>query len=272
MSRGWTGGHLPDPDLITWYGEHGRSFLSLLSPWTKVLLLAGAVVLVTVIPTPLILALLYLIAFLLALAVGLPARQLLSWSLIPFLAVLSLVVLLMWGEPGTTIAVIPLGILTLRLTDRGLLLAITLLLKALTPFTATLIFLATTRYTHLTAVISRIFPYPADQILLLAYRFLFVTLSMVRSMQKSLWSRGGSLLFSAGRQSRVFADAGALVFLRSYDRAERISRAMESRGYDGSYRAGTELPPPGVRDALVLLGAGGVGFVLLAFSLTGAVP
>ncbi|MDD1656679.1 MAG: energy-coupling factor transporter transmembrane protein EcfT [Methanomicrobiales archaeon] len=272
MTRGWTGSHLPDPDLITWYGENGRSFLSLLSPWTRVTLLIGVVVLVTVIPSSLLLAVLYLVILLFTRAAGLPARQILSWSVIPALAVLSLVLLLIWGEPGTPLLAVPLGGMTLRLTDRGLLLAITLLLRALISFTASLLFLATTRSTHLAAVVSRIFPYPADQILLLAYRFLFVTLSMVRSLLKSLWSRGGSLLSSAGRQSRVFADAGALVFLRSYDRAERIGKAMESRGYNGMYRVRTELPPPGMRDALVLLGAGGFGVLLLAATITGAVP
>ncbi|MDD1658214.1 MAG: cobalt ABC transporter permease [Methanomicrobiales archaeon] len=200
MSRGWAGSHLPDPDLITWYGENGRSFLSLLSPWTRVILLAGVVVLVTVLTSPLLLAVLYLTTLLLIRSAGLPTRQILSWSVIPALAVLSLVLLLVWGEPGTPLLTVPFGSVTLVLTDRGLLLAATLLLRALTSFSATLLFLATTRSTHLAAVISRIFPYPADQILLLAYRFLFVTLAMVRSLQKSLWSRGGAC--SRAREDR----------------------------------------------------------------------
>ncbi|MDD1656611.1 MAG: hypothetical protein LUO87_04465 [Methanomicrobiales archaeon] len=94
MSRGWAGSHLPDPDLITWYGENGRSFLSLLSPWTRVILLAGVVVLVTVLTSPLLLAVLYLTTLLLIRSAGLPTRQILSWSVIPALAVLSLVLLL----------------------------------------------------------------------------------------------------------------------------------------------------------------------------------
>ncbi|MDD1653652.1 MAG: cobalt ABC transporter permease [Methanomicrobiales archaeon] len=272
MSRVTAGGHLPDPDLITWYGEHGQSFLSLLSPWTRVILLVGIVLLVTVLSSPLLLAVLALAALVALRVAGLPARQILAWSVIPALAVLSLVLLLMWGEPGTPLLTVPLGPFTLVLTDQGLLLAATLLLRALTSFWATLAFLSTTRPTHLAAIVSRILPYPADQILLLAYRFLFISLAMVRSLQKSLWSRGGSLLASAGRQTRIFADAGALVFLRSFDRAERIGKAMESRGYNGSYGVRADLPPPGMHDALVLIGAGGTAALFLAATFTGAVP
>jgi cobalt/nickel transport system permease protein len=267
VSRDWTGDHLPDPDLITWTAEHHTSFLSRLSPWTRVLLLAEVVVLVIVMPATPLLALLYLVTLAFALSSGLPARQLLAWSLLPALAVLSLVLLLIWGEPGTPVLVIPLGGFTLTLTDGGISLAVSLLFRALASFTATLAVLATTRYADLTALMDTLLPYPADQILLLAYRFIFITLSMVRAMQKALWSRGGSLLSSAARQTRVFADAGALVFLRSYDRAERIGKAMESRGYTGSLPTGTRLPRPGTRDGLVLLGAWAFGILLMAAAL-----
>ena len=267
MSRGWTGNHLPDPDLITWTAEHHTSFLSRLSPWTRVLLLAEVVVLVIVMPASPLLALLYLVTLVSALSAGLPARQLLAWSLLPALAVLSLILLLVWGEPGIPVLVIPLGGFTLTLTDGGISLAVSLLLRALTSFTATLAVLASTRYADLTALMDALLPYPADQILLLAYRFIFITLSMVRSMQKALWSRGGSLLSSAARQTRVFANAGALVFVRSYDRAERVGKAMESRGYTGSLSTGTRLPRPGPRDAVVLLGALASGILLLAVTL-----
>jgi cobalt/nickel transport system permease protein len=272
VSGGWTGGHLPDPDLITWTAEHHTSFLSRLSPWTRVLLLAEVVVLVIVMPASPLMALLYLVTLVLALSTGLSLRELLAWSLLPALAVLSLVLLLIWGEPGTPVVVIPLGGFTLTLTDGGISLAVSLLLRALTSFTATLAVLASTRYADLTALMDALLPYPADQILLLAYRFIFLTLSMVRAMQKALWSRGGGLLRSAGRQTRVFADAGALVFLRSYDRAERIGKAMESRGYTGSLSTGTKLTRPGARDALVLLGAWAFGILLLAAALGRAGP
>lgn len=43
------------------------------------------------------------------------------------------------------------------------------------------------------------------------------------------------------RQSQTFAEIFALVFIRAYDQAERVNKAMESRGYDGTYTTTTEV-------------------------------
>ena len=40
----------------------------------------------------------------------------------------------------------------------------------------------------------------------------------------------------------MFAAVFALVFIRSYDRAERVNKAMEARGYSGKYIAATGIP------------------------------
>jgi cobalt/nickel transport system permease protein len=149
------------------------------------------------------------------------------------------------------------------LTDKGLLLVIRLLLKALISMTASLLLLMTTRYAHLSAMIYRIFPSPIDQIFLMSYRFLFVTLGMVDSIIRAFKSRGGGFIKSMRRQSQTFAEIFALVFIRSYDRAERVSKAMESRGYNGTYVAATDVQPMGFRDYIVLLMAFSIAAYLL---------
>jgi cobalt/nickel transport system permease protein len=265
MSRGWTGGHLPDPDLITWYGEHGTSLLSSCSPWTKMVLLAATVVFLTVISHPLPLAALYLLVLAGYLGAGLPGRQLAAWSLLPFLAVISLAFPLMWGEPGTPLLAIPLPGFPVVLTDRGLALGMALTLRALTSFTASLVFLMTTRYAHLAAVISRILPSPADQILLLAYRFLFTTLAMLRAMLRSLRSRGGELLSGVQVQAGMLAAAFALTMIRSYDRAERVGRAMESRGYRPGSLVSAAAPGPRPREGALLFAWLALGIFLAAW-------
>jgi cobalt/nickel transport system permease protein len=67
-------------------------------------------------------------------------------------------------------------------------------------------------------------------------------MKMVSSMIKAIKSRGGGLLKGISKQSQMFAEVFALVFIRSYDRAERVNKAMESRGYSGKYIAVTEIP------------------------------
>ena len=102
----------------------------------------------------------------------------------------------------------------------------------------------TTRYQHFSAMIYRIFPTPLDQIFLLAYRFLFLTLSMTAAIFKAVRSRGGGIIQSIRVQGRIFAEVFALVFIRSFDRAERVHQAMIARGYNGKYEAGTDIPKP----------------------------
>jgi len=227
--------HIPDLDLITYYAEKGDSIFSRVSPWTKGCLLFFIVLLVTVSRSLALLFGLYFIVLLLYLFAGLPAGKLASWYTLPALFVISLVGIMMWNEPGIPLFVLRAGGFTLSLTDNGALLVVTLLIKALITVTFSLFFLMTTRYQHFAGIISRIFPEPLDQIFLMAYRFIFLTLAMTASLLKSIKSRGGGLMHSLRMQGRLFAGVFALIFIRSFERGERVHKAMIARGFSGSY-------------------------------------
>jgi cobalt/nickel transport system permease protein len=115
----------------------------------------------------------------------------------------------------------------------------------------------TTRYQHFAGMISRIFPSPLDQIFLMAYRFLFLTLAMTAALFKSVRSRGGGLIHSLRMQGRLFAGIFALVFIRSFERGERVHKAMIARGFTGSYPLSGEVPRPKIAEygLLVVTGA-----------------
>jgi len=240
-----------------YYAENGNSFFSKISPWTKGCLLFFLVLLITVSRSLVLLFFLYFIVLLLYLLAGLPAGKLVSWYTLPVLFVLSLVGLMMWSEPGIPIFSWTFPGFTLALTDNGILLVITLLVKALITVTFSFFFLMTTRYQHFAGIISRIFPEPLDQIFLLAYRFLFLTLAMTASLLKSIKARGGGLVHSMRMQGRVFAGVFALVFIRSFERGERVHKAMTARGFTGSYPLSGVVPRPGFSEycLLVLTGA-----------------
>jgi cobalt/nickel transport system permease protein len=102
-------------------------------------------------------------------------------------------------------------------------------------------------------MIYRVFPSPVDQVFLMSYRFIFITLNMLDCMMKALTSRGGGLLKSALKQSKMFAELFALTMIRSYDRAERVNKAMEARGFSGKYVASTKVPGISVIECMVLL-------------------
>lgn len=255
-------GHIPDFDLITYYSEKVDSFFSRVSPWTRAIMLVIIVLFVTVVRNIVFIFALYLAVLAVYWMAKLPMKKLFEWYTFPVVFVLSLVIILMWNEPGTVIWSFRAFGYALTLTDNGLLLVVSLLLKALISVTYSLFFLMTTKYNHLSAMIYRVFPSPIDQIFLMSYRFLFITLKMIDSMMKSLRSRGSGLISSMRRQSAMFAEVFALVFIRSFDRAERINKAMESRGFSGKYVAATKVPGIGPIDFIFMIAATAVTIYL----------
>ena len=252
MSSTMISSHIPDLDLITSYAQREGTFFSRVSPWTKFTGLLLVILLITITRNLLICGVLYLVILGIYASAGLPVKKLFAWYTLPVLFVISLVGIMMWTEPGTPLFTWNMGLFTLTLTDNGVILIITLLLKALISVTYSLFFLMTTRYQHFSAMIYHIFPAPLDQIFLLAYRFLFLTLSMIGAIFKAVRSRGGGIIHSIRVQGRIFAEVFALVFIRSFDRAERVHQAMIARGYSGKYEAGTEIPKPGLSGFFVM--------------------
>ncbi|PKG33432.1 cobalt ECF transporter T component CbiQ [Methanoregula sp.] len=238
--------HIPDLDLITSCAERQDSVFSRASPWTKLILLILIVLTITLTSNLFILSALYALILLCCIAAGLPMKKIIAWYAMPVIFVLSLVGILVWTEPGVPLFTIPLGVFDLTLTDQGVILVVTLLIKALISVTFSLFFLMTTKYAHFSAMVSRLFPSPLDQVFLLAYRFLFLTLAMAASLLKAVRSRGGGLIRSIQVQGRLFAGIFGLVFIRSFERAERVEKAMVARGYNGSLSANTKIPGPGI--------------------------
>jgi cobalt/nickel transport system permease protein len=162
--------------------------------------------------------------------------------------------ILAWTQPGNPLLGFTLLGIPLVLTDQGVLLVAGLTVKTLTTVTFSLLFLMTTRYEHLAGMISRVFPDPLDQVFLMAYRFFFLTLDMAASILKAFRSRGGDLVRGIRSQGALLAGIIGLLFIRSFDRAERVHRAMVARGYHGSYASGARVPAPAAVEyaALVL--------------------
>jgi cobalt/nickel transport system permease protein len=255
--------HIPDLNLITFYSERGGSAFARVSPWTKAFMLILIIVFITMVKSLILLTGLYIVVLACYWMAGLPVKKLFEWYFLPLVFVLSLVLILMWNEPGTPLFTIPLYFFGLTLTDNGAILVVTLLLKALVSITYSLFFLMTTKYGHFSAIIYRVFPSPIDQIFLMSYRFIFITLNMVDVMFKALRSRGGGLIKSARKQTGMFAEVFALTMIRSYDRAERVNKAMESRGFSGKYVAATDVPRIRAAEYVFMLAAVALAVYLL---------
>ncbi|MDD3276553.1 MAG: cobalt ECF transporter T component CbiQ [Kiritimatiellales bacterium] len=136
-----------------------------------------------------------------------------------------------------------------------------ILLRFTLTVSAALILLACTGIYRLCAGLERLGVPPlfATQLLFL-YRYLFViggeALRMIRSVRmRSAGSKKLSL--------RIYSTLTGHLLLRSIDRAQRIYRAMVSRGFDGQIRV-LHRTRPGWRDLLFLIGWSAF-FILVRF-------
>jgi cobalt/nickel transport system permease protein len=87
-------------------------------------------------------------------------------------------------------------------------------------------------------------------ILHFVYRYLFVLFEQAHNMRRASRCRA-----PRGRRQPLFAAAAgavAVLFARSYGRAERIHQAMLARGFQGHFEL-LETPQTGVRDWAFLL-------------------
>jgi cobalt/nickel transport system permease protein len=252
MSSTQVSQHIPDINLITYYAEKQETLFSRVSPWTKAFLLVLLILAITISRNLWVILGLYLAVLILFALAQLPVNKLFAWYLLPVLFVISLVGIMAWTQPGTPVISFATAGLPLVLTDQGILLVVILTLKTLISVTFSLFFVMTTRYEHFSGMIYRIFPAPLDQIFLMAYRFLFLTLAMIGSILKAARSRGGGFLRGVTYQSVLFAGIFGLVFIRSFERAERVHKAMIARGYHGSYSTAVKIPNPGIAEYGVL--------------------
>jgi len=243
--------HVPDLGLITHYSEFGKSPVHLISPWTKAVFLPLIVFDITVLSDVRLLLIMLLAVVFLYWASALPLTLLFYWWTLPVFFVLSIAFVLAWTVPGSP--VIAYG--QIQLTAEGLVFLATLVMRALIGVTYSLVLLMTTKYNHLTHMVSKVLPYPLNQIALLAYRFLFLTLEGLESTVIAMKSRGGFNLSGLRKAGKFYGSVFALAFIRSFDKADHVAKAMQSRGYDGKLNAYYCLPRPS---------AGGYAAVLLA--------
>jgi cobalt/nickel transport system permease protein len=141
------------------------------------------------------------------------------------------------------------------LTAAGLHRAAALLLRSWLAVSLMILLINTTPFDRLLRVLSWM-RVPALLILLLAflYRYLYLFWDEAERMSRARDSRyfGGRLLSQADLLGRMVG----MLFLRSYDRAERVSRAMAARGWSGEYKRIPATRLTGLDVVSFLIGAG----------------
>ena len=130
-------------------------------------------------------------------------------------------------------------VLGLSLSEDGLLAGWGLLAKGTLGVMASLTLAATTEPRDLLVGLERLrMPSQLVQIIGFMIRYLDVVTDEMRRMKVARESRGFS--GNGPRAWAVYARAAGALFIRSYERGERVHLAMLSRGYDGTVRHGSD--------------------------------
>jgi cobalt/nickel transport system permease protein len=167
----------------------------------------------------------------------LPARRALLAA--PFLlAALPLI----FTRPGDPLATIVVGPLTLTISGEGLEQFATIAIKSWISVQAALLLAFTTLFHDLVDALRQLrLPRIMVAIISFMYRYLAVLAGEASRMARARASRsaaapdgqsGGSIAWRA----RVTGSMVGSLFLRSYERSERIYAAMQARGFEGEFR------------------------------------
>ncbi len=143
---------------------------------------------------------------------------------------------------GTPIANWDLGFISLTPTDTGLLRFASILVRSWLSVQMAILLVATTPFPDLIHALEHLrVPRVLTTIIAFLYRYLFVLTNEVyrllrarqaRSAGLPGMKRGGSLLWRA----KITGSMAGQLFLRSYERSDRIYNAMVARGYTGHIR------------------------------------
>ena len=186
-----------------------------------------------------------------------------SWVVLPFVLV---AVPLLFTRPGEPILTIGLGPLELTVTDTGLVDTLSIAAKSWLSVQAALLLAYTTTFADLIDAL-RALRVPAIIVSIIGfmYRYLAVLTDEAGRMNRARQARsaaapqgrsGGSL----GWRARVTGAMVGSLFIRSYERSERIYAAMLARGFSGTFRT-AELARPDQR-SLVWFGVA-IGAIII---------
>jgi len=259
-----------------WFLERyrpGGSFIHRADPRPKLVVTLAFIAAVTAIPAPAwpaFLALGALVA-LFALASRVPVASLLKAALLAFPFVL-VAVPTVFTRPGEPMFQVHVLAWTLSGTREGLAFFLSVLVKAVLSVTAAGLLAATTRFEDVSLAMRFLrMPRVLVAIVSSTYRYLFVLVEEAAHLNRARLARsarrtgkkGGTILWRA----RVAGGMVGSLFLRTYERSERIYQAMLARGFDGELRSLSQEPlSPGSWAAmasllLVLLGVGVVATI-----------
>ncbi len=165
-----------------------------------------------------------------------------SFVALPF-ALVALTTL--FSLPGAAIVSLHVGPWTLAISDAGLLRFVSILLRTLLSVMMAILLTATTQFPDLIHALRHLrLPSMLVAVIAFMYRYLFVLADEVMRLLRAREARsahkpgygsgsgGGSVWWRA----RVAGNMAGQLFVRSFDRSDRVYNAMLARGYTGHFQ------------------------------------
>ena len=198
----------------------------------KVLSVFALLISVSLSRSLLVIALIYLLVFLLAWASAIPASILIKrvWLALPFFTGL-IILPALFITPGPALWHLPLGLV---ITRTGVTTVLFLLLRVSTSVSLTLLLILTTPWNTVLSALS-ILRVPDVFILILGmtYRYIYLLLRIANDMFLSRKSRVVGRLSTADNQ-KMLAAVSATLLGKSLSMSSEVYLAMQSRGFRGS--------------------------------------
>ncbi|MBE0680960.1 MAG: cobalt ECF transporter T component CbiQ [Anaerolineales bacterium] len=148
-------------------------------------------------------------------------------------------VTVLFSIPGKPLYTFQFFMSTLTVTDAGFLRFVSILIRSWLSVQMAILLVAVTRFPDLIHALEHLkVPAILTTIIAFLYRYLFVLIDEVSRLLRARESRSGA---AAGNRSgggvfwraKVAGNMAGQLFLRSYERSDRIYNAMMSRGYSG---------------------------------------
>jgi len=212
----------------------GDSIFHRLDARTKLIFVVMFVFSVVLLPPAswFIFAFYFTIIFILTLAAKLPVSYVFKRSLavIPF--VLMVAIFLPFFKSGEVAGSYNIWFWEVTITYDGIYAFLNILAKSWLSILSLIWLTSTTRLTHILYALEWLrFPHVLVMILSFMYRYIFVIVDEMMRMKQARDSRnfGGSIF----RHLRTMGNMIGTLFVRSYERSERVYTAMVARGFDG---------------------------------------
>ena len=229
-----------------------KGILQSINPLAKLVAIVAMIVASLFIFNLSYLAILCIIPILLAVSSKIPLKHFFSrTALIPvFAALISIPILFL--TVGQVIASVNIGITTLMITSEGVVRFLVFTIRVWFCVASLTLLILSTGFDKMLQLLATIkIPNLVVQLFSLTYRYFFVSIHEVQSVLIAKEAR--TYVHKKTINLQALKDLGAIVstlFIRTYERSERVYLAMKARGFEIDTKAKTPIPSFRLRDFL----------------------